>query len=128
MQMRLESTKIAMLWLPLSVIGYAWVCQEQVNIAAVCVMLFLAGFLSMYVHCVLYCILLLIHDRWIYSSTLAYIVDANTGRSSMAVATNSSFRGLFAFISAEIAVPLQVSPSHNSLRKAKSEVSLGYYW
>ncbi|KAG1859148.1 vacuolar DHA amino acid exporter [Suillus tomentosus] len=90
-EMRLESTKIAMLWLPLSVMGYAWVCQEQVNIAAVCVMLFLAGFLSI----------------WIYSSTLAYIVDANTGRSSMAVATNSSFRGLFAFISAEIAVPLQ---------------------
>ncbi|KAG2104397.1 MFS general substrate transporter [Suillus discolor] len=90
-EMRLESTKIAMLWLPLSVIGYAWVCQEQVNIAAVCVMLFLNGFLSI----------------WMYSSTLAYIVDANIGCSSMAVATNSSFRGLFAFIAAEIAVPLQ---------------------
>jgi hypothetical protein len=58
MQMRLESTKIAMLWVPLPLIGYAWVCQEQVNIAAVCVMLFLAGFLSMYVRSVLYCILL----------------------------------------------------------------------
>ncbi|KAG1887567.1 MFS general substrate transporter [Suillus subluteus] len=90
-EMRLESTKIAMLWLPPSVIGYAWVCQERVNIAAVCVMLFLAGFLSI----------------WIYTSTLAYIVDANTGRSSMAVAANSSFRGLFAFVAAEIAVPLQ---------------------
>ncbi|KAG2742436.1 MFS general substrate transporter [Suillus brevipes Sb2] len=90
-EMRLESTKIAMLWSPLSVIGYAWVCQERVNVAAVCVMLFLAGFLSV----------------WIYSSTLAYLVDANIGRSSMAVATNSSFRGLFAFVAAEIAVPLQ---------------------
>ncbi|KAG1859146.1 MFS general substrate transporter [Suillus tomentosus] len=90
-EMRLESTKIAMLWLPLSVIGYAWVCQEQVNIAAVCVMLFLIGFLS----------------AWIYTITLAYIVDANTGRSSMAVAANSSVRGLFAFVAAEIAVPLQ---------------------
>jgi MFS family permease len=90
-EMRLESTKIAMLWVPLPLIGYAWVCQEQVNIAAVCVMLFLAGFLSI----------------WIYTSTLAYIVDANTGRSSMAVAANSSFRGLFAFVAAEIAVPLQ---------------------
>jgi MFS family permease len=90
-EMRLESTKIAMLWSPLSVIGYAWVCQERVHVAAVCVMLFLAGFLSV----------------WIYSSTLAYLVDANTGRSSMAVATNSSFRGLFAFVAAEIAVPLQ---------------------
>ncbi|KAG0699911.1 vacuolar DHA amino acid exporter [Suillus ampliporus] len=90
-EMRLESTKVAMVWLPPAVIGYAWVCQERVNVAAVCVMLFLAGFLSI----------------WIYTSTLAYIVDANTGRSSAAVATNSSFRGLFAFVAAEIAVPLQ---------------------
>ncbi|KAG1763051.1 MFS general substrate transporter [Suillus occidentalis] len=92
-EMRLESTKVAMVWLPLSVIGYAWVCQERVNVAAMCVMLFLAGFLSI----------------WIYTSTLAYIVDANTGRSSTAVASNSSFRGLSAFVAAEIAVPLQDS-------------------
>lgn len=92
-EMRLESTKVAMVWLPLSVIGYAWVCQERVHVAAMCVMLFLAGFLSI----------------WIYTSTLAYIVDANTGRSSTAVATNSSFRGLSAFVAAEIAVPLQDS-------------------
>ncbi|KAG1841797.1 vacuolar DHA amino acid exporter, partial [Suillus subalutaceus] len=90
-EMRLESTKIAMLWSPLSVIGYAWVCQERVNVAAVCVMLFLTGFLPI----------------WIYTSALAYLVDANIGCSSMAVATNSSFRGLFAFVAAEIAVPLQ---------------------
>lgn len=42
-----------------------------------------------------------------YSSTLAYIVDANTGRSSTAVATNSCFRGTFGFIAAEIAAPIQ---------------------
>ncbi|KAG1809824.1 MFS general substrate transporter [Suillus plorans] len=92
-EMRLESTKVAMVWLPLSVIGYGWVCQERVNVAAMCVMLFLAGFLSI----------------WIYASTLAYIVDANTGRSSTAVAANGSFRGLFAFVATEIAVPLQDS-------------------
>jgi hypothetical protein len=46
--------------------------------------------------------------RWVYASTLAYIVDANIGRSSTAVATNSAFRGVFAFIAVEIAVPLQV--------------------
>jgi hypothetical protein len=51
-------------------------------------------------------------------------VDANTGRSSMAVAANSSFRGLFAFVAAEIAVPLQVS--HNSSQEARSDVSVGY--
>lgn len=43
-----------------------------------------------------------------YSSTLAYIVDANNGRSATAVATNSAFRGVFAFIATEIAVPMQV--------------------
>ncbi|EIW78222.1 vacuolar DHA amino acid exporter [Coniophora puteana RWD-64-598 SS2] len=90
-EMRLESTKLAMLWFPPSVIGYAWVCQQHVHVSAVCVMLFLTGFFSI----------------WIYSSTLAYIVDANVGRSSSAVATNSSFRGICAFVAFEVAVPLQ---------------------
>ncbi|KAJ3567084.1 hypothetical protein NP233_g6600 [Leucocoprinus birnbaumii] len=44
---------------------------------------------------------------WMYASTLAYIVDANNGRSATAVATNSAFRGFFAFIATEIAVPMQ---------------------
>lgn len=48
-------------------------------------------------------------NRWMYSSTLAYIVDTNTGRSSTAVATNSAYRGILAFIAVEIAIPLQVS-------------------
>lgn len=34
-------------------------------------------------------------------------MDANTGRSSSAVATNSLFRGLFGFVAAEVAAPLQ---------------------
>jgi len=48
---------------------------------------------------------------WIYSSTLAYMVDANVGRSSTAVASNSFVRGFAGFVAAEIAVPLQVSQS-----------------
>ncbi|EIW78231.1 MFS general substrate transporter [Coniophora puteana RWD-64-598 SS2] len=90
-EMRLDSTKTVMLFFPPSVIGYAWVCQERVHVAAVCVMLFLCGFFSI----------------WIYSSTLSYLVDANVGRSSSAVASNSTFRGLFAFVAAEVAIPLQ---------------------
>lgn len=90
-EMRLESTKIAMWGLPPAVIGYAWVCQERVHIAAMCVMLFLAGFFSI----------------WMYSSTLAYVVDSNAGNSSSAVAANSSIRGASAFVAAEVAVPLQ---------------------
>ena len=50
-----------------------------------------------------------------YSITLAYIVDANVGRSSTAVATNSAFRGVLAFVAAEVAVPLQVSSFHLSI-------------
>ncbi|KAF7968295.1 hypothetical protein HWV62_31041 [Athelia sp. TMB] len=92
-EMRLRSTVGAMWFLPPAVVGYAWVCQQRVHVAAVCVMLFLAGFFSL----------------WIYASTLAYIVDANVGRSSTAVAANSAFRGLTAFVAAEVAVPLQNS-------------------
>lgn len=90
-EMRLGSTVLFMLFLPPSVVAYGWICEKHVSVAAICVMLFLAGFFSI----------------CIYSSTLAYIVDANTGRSSSAVASNSCFRGSFAFIAAEIAVPLQ---------------------
>ena len=43
-----------------------------------------------------------------YSSTLAYLVDANNGRSSTAVALGIAFRGFFAFVATEIVVPLQV--------------------
>ncbi|KAH9891990.1 MFS general substrate transporter [Cubamyces lactineus] len=91
-EMRLQSTIVPMFFLPPSVIAYGWVCERHVHVAAICVMLFLSGFFSIS----------------IYSSTLAYIVDANTGRSSSAVATNSAFRGLSAFVAAEVAVPLQV--------------------
>lgn len=46
---------------------------------------------------------------WIYSSTLTYIVDANKGRSSTAIATNSSFRGITGLIVAQVSAPLQDS-------------------
>jgi hypothetical protein len=50
---------------------------------------------------------------------LAYIVDANTGRSSTATAVNSFFRGLSAFIGTELAVPIQVG-SHLSYPPTKN--------
>ncbi|KAI0671082.1 major facilitator superfamily domain-containing protein [Trametes maxima] len=73
-EMRLLSTMIPMLLLPPSVIAYGWICERRIHVAAICVTLFLSGFLSI----------------CIYSSTLAYVVDANVGRSSSAVATNSA--------------------------------------
>lgn len=90
-EMRLHSIKVTMWWLPPSLIGYAWVCQKRTHIAAMCTMLFLIGFSSI----------------WIYSSTFTYLMNSNTGRSSSAAAANASFRGTFGFIAVEIAVPLQ---------------------
>ncbi|KAH9165515.1 MFS general substrate transporter [Lactarius sanguifluus] len=98
-EMRLESTKPAMVFLPLSVVAYAWLAQEHVHVASLCTALFFIGFFSV----------------WIYSSTLAYIIDANPGRSSAAVATNSWFRGVAAFIFTEAAVPLQDSMGDGGL-------------
>ncbi|KAF8974168.1 MFS general substrate transporter [Flammula alnicola] len=88
---RLHSTKIMMPVLPAGLIAYAWMAEKKVNIGPICVALFFIGFSAI----------------WIYSSILAYIVDANAGRSSSAVSVNSFFRGLTAFIAAEVAVPLQ---------------------
>ncbi|KIJ54897.1 hypothetical protein M422DRAFT_153520 [Sphaerobolus stellatus SS14] len=88
---RLKSTKPMILVLPAFLVAYAWMAEKKVNVAGLCVALFFIGFSSI----------------WIYSSTLAYIVDANVGRSSTAVASNSFVRGAAGFVAAEIAVPLQ---------------------
>ena len=117
--MRLQSTLYFMPFLPLSVIAYGWVCQQHVHVSAICVMLFLAGLFSMFVSSVKWNPVAHAHPRFsrsIYTSTLAYIVDANTGRSSSAVAANSAFRGLTAFIATEVAAPLQVRERSSVLR------------
>ncbi|GAB1520834.1 hypothetical protein RhiTH_003922 [Rhizoctonia solani] len=90
-EMRLQSTKPALIFLPFFVIAYAWMCEKHVNIAGPVVVLFFSGFCAI----------------WIYSSTLAYIVDSNPGRASSAIATNSSFRGISGLIAAEISIPLK---------------------
>ncbi|KIM36580.1 hypothetical protein M413DRAFT_449115 [Hebeloma cylindrosporum] len=90
-EMRLGSTVLGVIFFPPSVVAFGWICEKHVHVAVICVFLFLTGFFSIL----------------IYSSSLTYIVDANVGRSSTAVATNSAFRGMAAFIATEIAVPLQ---------------------
>ncbi|KAF5366804.1 hypothetical protein D9758_006575 [Tetrapyrgos nigripes] len=84
-EMRLKSTVHGIFIFPLCVVGFGWVSQQHLHIAVICVMLFLCGFFSIFV----------------YTSTLAYIVDANVGRSSTAVALNSAFRGTSAFVALE---------------------------
>ncbi|KIK00047.1 hypothetical protein K443DRAFT_132841 [Laccaria amethystina LaAM-08-1] len=90
-EMRLKSTYLGVFLLPPSILALGWLYQKKVHVSAICVFLFACGFFSI----------------WTYTSTIAYIVDANNGRSSTAVATNSAFRGVMAFITTEVAVPLQ---------------------
>ncbi|KXN88549.1 hypothetical protein AN958_07185 [Leucoagaricus sp. SymC.cos] len=90
-EIRLKSTTVGVFLFPTFIVAGGWVTQQHAHIAAVVVMLFGGGF---------FCVMM-------YSSILAYIVDANIGRSSSAVATNSVFRGVFAFLGTEVAVPMQ---------------------
>ncbi|KAJ7628112.1 major facilitator superfamily domain-containing protein [Mycena rosella] len=81
-EMRLKSTALGLCLLPPSVLVFGWVSEKRMHVAAI----------------------------WAYTSTLAYIVDANNGPSSTVVATNSAFRGISAFVcGVEVAVPLQDS-------------------
>ena len=89
--MRLESTKLVMFILPPAVVAFAWLSGKKVHWAGIVATLFISGFAVLFIYC----------------STLAYIVDANAGRSTAAVASNSSFRGISGLIASEIAAPLQ---------------------
>ena len=89
--MRLQSTRLVMPILPLAVVAYAWITNEKLHWAGAVATLFVSGFVVLF----------------IYASTLAYIVDANAGRSTAAVASNSSFRGISGLVASEMAAPLQ---------------------
>jgi Na+/melibiose symporter-like transporter len=80
--------------MPLIIIAYliyAWTADRKTSIAGPIVALFLAGFSLMFV----------------YSSTLAYLVDSNPGRSASAVSCNSFCRGVGACVMSQVAIPLQ---------------------
>lgn len=81
------------LLVPLPFFGYAWLVDKGVHVAGPVVMLFLIGLLQF--SC--------------YSVFLAYLVDANKGRSSAAVSANSCFRGAVACVGSQISGPLQHS-------------------
>jgi hypothetical protein len=98
-ELRIKSVRLPMLFCPATFVGYAWSAYYQTNIAIPVVCLVLLGFTLF----------------WTYSSTLSYLVDSNTGRSSGAVACNSAIRGLFAFIASEVATPLQKSVGDGAL-------------
>lgn len=106
-EMRLKSTFPAM---PLMVGGfltYAWTAGEHTNVAGIVVALFLCGLSIMCVMISPIPLLQSLSARLCYSSTLAYIVDANPGRSAAAVSCNSLIRGIMACICSQVSLPLQ---------------------
>jgi Na+/melibiose symporter-like transporter len=80
-----------MLIIPPAVIAYAWVAAKGLHWAYAILALFVSGFGILF----------------IYASSLAYLVDANPGRSIAATASNSSFRGFAGMIASQIATPLR---------------------
>ncbi|KAK0561542.1 hypothetical protein OC844_003166 [Tilletia horrida] len=87
---RIVSAAIPMLCVPFCWAAYGWAVKYSINIAAVCVILFLLG----------------VAQFTVYAATLSYVVDSNKGRGSSAVACNSAFRGSVAFVASEIALRL----------------------
>jgi hypothetical protein len=83
-------------------------CEECTYLCCLCLSLSLRVLLDVSSFFMLRNHFKILWNSWSYSSTLAYLVDANNGRSSTAVALNSVFRGVIAFVATEITVPLQV--------------------
>ncbi|GAA6030889.1 hypothetical protein JCM8097_008922 [Rhodosporidiobolus ruineniae] len=89
-EMRIKSTFPMLPFIPLFFIMYGWFAYFHLHIASVVVTLFFLGAAIMVV----------------YATTLAYIVDANPGRSTSAVACNSLFRGVLACAASQAAEPI----------------------
>lgn len=87
---RLRATLLCMPFVPLSFLAYAWTVEERVPVYWPVIVLFCAGFSSI----------------WVYSATLSYIIDSSTGMASSAVSLNALFRGAAAFIASEVAQPI----------------------
>ncbi|KAK8864593.1 hypothetical protein IAR55_001843 [Kwoniella newhampshirensis] len=90
-EMRLKATFIAMPFIVASFLTYAWCAEEKVHIAGIVVSLFFAGASLM----------------WMYSPTLAYLVDSNPGLSAPSSSCASLMRGCLACIMSQIAVPIR---------------------
>lgn len=90
-EMRLRCTLPAMPIMLAAYLVYGWTADQKTSIAGPVVGLFFAGFALLFV----------------YSSTLAYLVDSNPGRAASAVACNSFMRGAVACVMSQVAMPIQ---------------------
>lgn len=68
-EMRISSTYPAMPFLPAAYLIYAWTVEKKTSVAGPAVALAIGG----------------ISQLWVYSSTLAYLVDANPGYASTVI-------------------------------------------
>lgn len=89
-EMRLKAAFSGMPLMVASFLVYAWTMDFKTHIAGPVVALFFGGFSILFV----------------YSNTLAYLVDANPGKSSSAVGNNSMVRGVCACVMSQIALPI----------------------
>lgn len=89
-EMRLKAAFSGMPLMIASFLVYAWTMDFKTHIAGPVVALFFGGFSILFV----------------YSNTLAYLVDANPGKSSSAVGNNSMVRGVCACVMSQIALPI----------------------
>lgn len=89
-EMRLKAAYSGMPLIIASFLVYAWTLDFKTHIAGPVVALFFGGFSILFV----------------YSNTLAYLVDANPGKSSSAVGNNSMVRGICACVMSQIALPI----------------------
>lgn len=105
--MRLQSTKIALFFLPPLFIVYAWLVQYHVDIAGPVVTLVFLGFSTIWIYSyVLHSKKLRFFTNFNPSSTLTFVVDSNPGNAGSAVACNSLLRGVLAAISSQVSGPL----------------------
>ena len=87
--MRIASTRYVLPFAPLLLLAYGFTITQQVHVAGPIIILFFLGVATIA----------------IYSSLLAYVVDANPGQASSAVSCNSLLRGGLAAIASQVAEP-----------------------
>ena len=112
--MRLKSLVIPILVLPPSLIVYAWLVDQNQSVSISTNFkkrrtkgeLLIVNFRRSIFPIVAVLFVIGAVTIWLFSGTLSYVVDANVGNASIAIATNSLLRGVFAAIASQGSDPL----------------------
>ncbi|CAG8505488.1 11224_t:CDS:2 [Diversispora eburnea] len=90
-EMRLNSSWLGVIGVPISFLAYGWFIQWRLNIILPLITMFFGGF-STYLT---------------FNSTSTYLVDAFPGRSASAIAVSNFLRGISAAFASLISIPLE---------------------